>query len=132
MNLLTLLFQRILRCLVLRYVDNAVHIEANLLAVGGPVLVAKAVRVPAIVLGVEGVIARADRSLLDFMATAGVLNLMHCQISMIHCCHKIICPFPMGCSLPDRTNLLHLDRNIPRNQCPSFHSLQILCRPPGM
>ena len=58
------------------------HVEADLLAVGRPVLVAKAVHVPAIVLGVEGVVARADRSLLDFMATAGVLNLMHCQISM--------------------------------------------------
>lgn len=61
-----------------RYVDNAVHVEANLLAVGRPVLVAKAVLVPAIVLGVEGVVARADRSLLDLMATIGVLDLMRC------------------------------------------------------
>lgn len=65
------------------YVDNAVHVEANLLAVGRPVLVAKAVLVSAIVLGVEGVVARADRSLLDFMATVGILNLICYQISML-------------------------------------------------
>ena len=50
-------------------VNDAVHVEGHLLGRGRPVLVAEAVRVSPVVLGVEGMIAVGDgTSVLDVVA----------------------------------------------------------------
>lgn len=71
----TFLFQRILRRLVLWHIHYAVYVEADLLAVRRPVLVAKAVQVSAVMLCIEGKVARANRLLLDLMSACRVLDL---------------------------------------------------------
>ena len=75
----TFLLQRILRRLTLRHVDYAMHIEHDLLAVGRPVLVTKAVRVSAVDGCVEGVVAGGDGGLVDLEAAGGKLYL-HCPL----------------------------------------------------
>jgi hypothetical protein len=72
---LTLLLQRILRSLALRHVDNAVHVEADLLRVRRPVLVAEAVLELAVMCRSERVVTGADRTLVDFECVGGVLDL---------------------------------------------------------
>jgi len=52
-----------------------VDVEGDLLGVGTPVLVAEAVGVLSVVLGVEGVVAVADALVVDLVAAAGVLDL---------------------------------------------------------
>lgn len=56
-------------------IDDTVDVEDNLLGVGDPVLIAEAVRVFAVAVGCEGMIAGRDASLVDFVATAGVQDL---------------------------------------------------------
>jgi len=71
----TLLLQRVLRSLALGHVDNAVNVEADLLRVRGPVLVAEAVLEFAVMGCGERVVAGADRALVDFECVGGVLDL---------------------------------------------------------
>ena len=54
---LTFLFQWIRVRLILRHVDYTMNVEANLFRVGGPVLVAEAVHISAVMLGFEGVVS---------------------------------------------------------------------------
>lgn len=72
---LTLGLQRILRHLRLRHVDNSVHIEGNLLWVGGPTLIAEAVVVLAVGLGCERVILVGDGLLVVLAVAKRVLDL---------------------------------------------------------
>lgn len=58
-----------------RNVDNAVHVEGDLLARRAPVLISKAVEVFAVVLGVEGVIAVGGGLLEDFVLPDWVCDL---------------------------------------------------------
>ena len=72
---LTLLLKRVLRCLALGHVDNSVHVEADLLRVCRPVLVAEAVLVLAVVGCDERVVARADGALIHLECVGRVLDL---------------------------------------------------------
>jgi hypothetical protein len=72
---LTLLLQRVLRCLGLRYVDDAVHVEADFLCVRAPVLVVEAICVFAVLGRREGVVAGRDAALVDLVASGGSLDL---------------------------------------------------------
>ena len=72
---LTLLLQRILGSLALGHVDYSVYVEADLLRVRGPVLVAEAVLEFAVMGRGERVVAGADRTLVDFECVGGVLDL---------------------------------------------------------
>lgn len=51
------------------------HVKADLLRVCGPVLVAEAVLVLAVVLCRERVVARADGALVDLEGIGGILDL---------------------------------------------------------
>lgn len=62
-------------CFVLWYVDYSVHVEADFFGVGGPVLVAEAVRVLSVVARFEGVVAGADGALLNQHLAGGCLDL---------------------------------------------------------
>lgn len=77
-----LLFQRILRRLRFGHVHDAVHIEGDLLGVGGPVLVAEAVRVPPVHGRDEGVVSARDGAFVRLVAVGWVLDLaLLCQLS---------------------------------------------------
>lgn len=71
----TLGLQRVLFGLVLRNVYYAVDVERDLLGVGAPVLVAEAIEVLAIMLGVEGVVAVGHVLLEGFVLAHGVRDL---------------------------------------------------------
>ena len=73
--MLTLGLERILVGLVLGDVDNSVDIEGDLLAVGAPVLVAEAVHVFAILLGIEGVVAIGNALLEGLVLAIGSRDL---------------------------------------------------------
>lgn len=70
----TFFLQWILRRLVLRNIDNAMHIEADLLGVGAPVLVVEAVRVFPILCRNEAMVARRHATLVDLVCTRGRLD----------------------------------------------------------
>lgn len=72
----TFFLQGVLRRLALGNVDDAVHVEADLFRVRGPVLVAEAVRVLPILRGVERMVARADRGLMYLVVTLRFLDLL--------------------------------------------------------
>jgi hypothetical protein len=72
---LTLFLKRILRSLALGHVDYTMHVEADLLRVRGPVFVAEAVLVFAVMSCHERVVAGADRALVDLECVGGVLDL---------------------------------------------------------
>jgi hypothetical protein len=74
---LTFFLEGILRRLTLGHVYYTVHIEADLLCIRGPVLVAEAVRVPAIHACCERVVAGADRALVNLVVAAWVLDLRY-------------------------------------------------------
>ena len=65
-----------MRCFALWHVYNPVDIEANFFGVGGPVLIAEAVGVSAVGLGIEGVVAGADGALVDLVVARRVLDLI--------------------------------------------------------
>lgn len=71
----TLLLERVLRRLVLGHVDDAVHVEADLLCVCAPVLVVEAVGVLSVFGGGEGVVARGDAALVDLVGARGGFDL---------------------------------------------------------
>ena len=71
----TLGFQGVLLEFLLADVDDAVDVEGDLLAVGTPVLVAKAVGVFAVHLGVEAVVAVGDGLFVDLVLANGVDDL---------------------------------------------------------
>lgn len=75
--------QRIRLVLGLADVDDTVDIEGDFLAVGAPVLVAKAVGVFAVVLGVEAVVAAGYRLLVDFVLANGVCDLFRWGIWLV-------------------------------------------------
>lgn len=80
----TFFLERVLRRLALGDVDDAVDIEADLLGVGGPVLVAEAIGKCAVAGGVEGVVAGADGGLVDLVRAAGLLDLA-CAVWVSNC-----------------------------------------------
>lgn len=79
---LTFLVQRILRRFRLGHVDDSVHVERHLLGASGPVLVAEAVRVPAVLVCGEGVIAGGDAPFVDLVGVCGGLYLRHLRGQM--------------------------------------------------
>lgn len=60
-------------------VNHTVNVERNLLAVGTPVLVAEAVRVLAILLGCEGVVAGRHGLVVELITVRGVDDLYPCM-----------------------------------------------------
>lgn len=71
----TLLLQWVLRCLRLRHVYDSVHIERHLLRVCGPVLVAEAVHVSAVLVGGEGMVAGGNAAFEDLVRALRILYL---------------------------------------------------------
>jgi len=69
-----LLLQWVLGGFRFRDVDNAVHIERDLLRVRTPVLVVEAVCVFAVFFGVEGVVAGGHAAFVDLVASRGRLD----------------------------------------------------------
>lgn len=59
------------------------NVERHLLGVGAPVLVAEAVRVFAVAMGSEGMVARGDASLIDFVAAGGIQNLQTVAVRLV-------------------------------------------------
>lgn len=74
-SVLTFLIQRVLGCLSLRHVNDAVHVEADLLRIRGPGLVTEAIGVPAILFRFKRVVSCADGEIVDLIADAGHLYL---------------------------------------------------------
>ena len=72
----TLLLQRVLRRFTFWHVYDPVDVKTDFLGVGGPMLVAEAVGVTTVSLGVEGVVARADSALVDLVVARRILDLM--------------------------------------------------------
>jgi len=71
----TFCFQRIGRYLRLRHIDDAMDIKRDFLGRRAPMVVAEAVEVFAVVLGIEGVVARRDAAFVDLVGIVGVLDL---------------------------------------------------------
>lgn len=76
----TFCFQRIGRYLRLRYIDDAMNIKRDFLSRRAPMVVAEAVEVFAVVLGVEGVVARRDAAFVDLVGIVGVLDLWSAKV----------------------------------------------------
>lgn len=74
--MLTFGFQRVLRSISFRNVDNAVNIERDFLGIGSPVLVTEAVSVFAVVLGKEGMIAIGNTPFVDLILVRGSVDLV--------------------------------------------------------
>ncbi len=75
--------QRIRLVLGFADVDDTVDVERDFLAVGAPVLVAEAVGVFAVVLGVEAVVAAGYRLLVDFVLANGVCDLFRWGVWLV-------------------------------------------------
>ena len=71
----TFRFQRIWWYFRLRHVNNPMDIKRDFLCRRTPVIVAKAVKVFAVVLSVEGVVARRNTTLVDLIGTVRILDL---------------------------------------------------------
>lgn len=67
--------ERVLRCVRLRHVHDAVHVERYLLGGCAPVLIPEAVNVLSIVFRIEGEIAVRDRLVVDFILAVRVRDL---------------------------------------------------------
>lgn len=107
----TFFLQRVLRRLTLRHVYYPVHVEAYLLRVRRPVLVAETVCVLAILVRIEGVVAGADGGLVYLIVALGLLYL---QLFIPYQCLPL--------SIFSRVI-------VPRSQCQDSHFRQILYRP---
>lgn len=69
----------ILGHLRLGHVDDSVDVEGDLLGVGGPALIAKAVDVFSVGVGIEGVVLGGDGLFVVLTVVQGVLDLQHQQ-----------------------------------------------------
>lgn len=74
-HLLDLPIQRVGRHVILRHVDDAVHVEGDVFCVGGPGAVVEAVGVFAVLGGGEGVVAGGNGAFVDGVAAVGVADL---------------------------------------------------------
>lgn len=79
---LTFEFEGILCHLVFGHVDNSMHIEGDLLGIGGPALITEAVVVFSVRLCGEGVIVRGNGLLEVLAVSQGILNLGRPSISI--------------------------------------------------